>query len=225
MKKRKDKQNIEIMQLIKTDNDIDYNKEVKVEEKTFEKLMFIYSMAIREFKTKMDIIKEEFKVFYDYDLIDHINTRIKTPQSIFAKMEKKQCDFTYKEMIENINDIAGIRIICQLKRDIFSIRDLIAKLPNIHILKQKDYVTNPKESGYSSYHMILEVPVVLSQDIIYVKVEVQIRTLAMDFWANIEHSMKYKANQEISKKKSKELVNCAKIVGKLDNKMALLNGE
>ena len=139
------------------------------------------------------------------------------------EMTKKGIDFTYSKMIENINDIAGVRVICPLKKDIYTIRKLITNLPGIKILKEKDYITNPKKSGYSSYHMILEVPVTLSKNSVYVKVEVQIRTMAMDFWASLEHKMKYKNNKDVSKNVSKELVQCAKIVNKLDNKMLLLN--
>ena len=138
-------------------------------------------------------------------------------------MEKRNLNLNYKEMIENINDIAGIRIICPLKKDIFSIKALIEKLPNINILTEKDYVTHPKESGYSSYHIIVEVPVTLSKNIVYVKVEIQIRTIAMDFWANLEHKMKYKPEESIDKKTSKEWISCAKIIQKLDNKMMLLS--
>lgn len=213
----------EVMALIRMENFLDYNKEVKKEDKTFEKLMFIYSIAIRELETKIGILKDEFKMFYNYDLIDHVNTRIKEPESIIQKMKNRGCKLTYKEMIENINDIAGIRIICPLKKDIFSIKDLIEKLPGVHILKEKDYVTHPKESGYSSYHIIVEIPVTLSTNVIYVKVEIQIRTMAMDFWASLEHKMKYKPEDEVSKKLSKEWINCAKMINKLDNKMMLLN--
>lgn len=215
MKNKKDK----VKDLIRVENFLDYNQPVEKEGNTFEKLMFIYLSAIKELQTKIEIIKDELKIFYDYDLIDHIKTRIKEPDSIINKMKHKGCEITYKEMIENINDIAGIRIICGLKKDIFSIKDLIKQIPGIHILKEKDYVTHPKESGYSSYHLIVEVPVCLSKDIIYVKVEIQIRTMAMDFWASMEHKMKYKPNNEVSKKVSKELINCAKVVNKLDDKM------
>lgn len=221
--KSKKTQKMDRLDLVKIENFLDYESTIEKEDKTFEKLMFIYSMAIRELETKIEIIKDEFKMFYDYDLIDHINTRIKKPESIIKKMEQKQCKLTYKEMIENINDIAGIRIICQLKDDIFEIRNLIEKIPGITVEIEKDYVNHPKESGYASYHMIIEVPVTLSKQTIYVKVEIQIRTLAMDFWASLEHKMKYKSDKEISKKKSKELVNYAKIVNNLDNKIMLMN--
>lgn len=209
--------------LIKIENFMDYNKTLQVEDKTFEKLMFIYSIAIRELETKIEILKDEFKVFYQYDLIDHIHTRIKKPESIVHKMKKRNIKPTYKNMIENINDIAGIRIVCPLKKDVFSIKDCIQKIPGIHVLKEKDYITYPKKSGYASYHLIVEIPVMITKKNIYVKVEIQIRTIAMDFWSNLEHKMKYKAENEISKKESKEWVNYAKIIHKLDNKMTLLS--
>lgn len=219
MKPKKQK----IDDLIKVENFIDYNQTLEVEDKTFQKLMFIYSLAIRELETKIGILKDEFKILYDYDLIDHIDTRIKTPESILHKMEKRNIVFTYKDMIENINDIAGVRMVCPLRKDIFSIKDLVQKLPGINVLKEKDYVTYPKKSGYSSYHLIVEVPITLSKQNIYVKVEIQIRTIAMDFWASLEHKMKYKAEEEITKKEAKEWVNCAKMINKLDNQMMLLN--
>ena len=221
MKRKKVKE--EPTDLMQINNFLDYNKKLEVNDKTFEKLMFIYSIAIRELETKIEIMKDEFKIFYNYDLIDHINTRIKTPESIIEKMKKRNLSLNYKEMIRNINDIAGIRIICPLKKDIFSIRNLIKKLPEINILTEKDYVTHPKESGYSSYHLIIEIPVTLSKNIVYVKVEIQIRTIAMDFWASLEHKMKYKPEEEIDKKTSKEWINCAKTIQKLDNRMMLLN--
>lgn len=209
--------------LVKMQNFLDYQQPIEKNDKTFEKLMFIYEMAIRELETKLTILKEEFKLFYDYELIDHINTRIKKPESIIHKMKDRGYQLTYQEMIENINDIAGVRVICPLKKDIFSIKELIEKIPGVNILQQKNYVTHPKESGYTSYHLIIEIPVTLSQSIIYVKIEIQIRTMAMDFWASLEHKMKYKPEEAIDKKASKEWINCAKMIHKLDNKMMLLN--
>ena len=200
------------------------NKEEKldVKEEPFDKLMFFYQSALKQLELQMNIIKDEFKVMYNYDLIDHIDTRIKEPKSIVKKMEKKKYEKTYLNLIEKVNDIAGMRIVCTLKDDIFFIKDLIKQIPDVHILKEKDYVTNPKPSGYSSYHMIVEVPVKLSQKTIYVKCEIQIRTLAMDFWASFEHKVKYKTEQEVNKKTSKELVNCAKMISKFDDKMISL---
>ena len=209
----------EVTDLIKIKNFIDYDKKVQKNDKKFEKLMFIYKMATKELETKIEIIKEEFKLFYDYDLIDHINTRIKTPNSIIKKMKDKELECTYKNMVENINDIAGIRVICPLKKDIFSVKNMIQKLPGIKTIKEKDYITNPKKSGYSAYHLVISVPVVLSQSIIYVKVEVQIRTMAMDFWSSLEHKMKYKTNHEITKKISREWIAYAKMINRIDNKI------
>ena len=188
------------------------NEKLDVKEEPFEKLMFFYKSALKQLELQMNIIKDEFKLIYNYDLIDHIDTRIKEPKSIVKKMEKKKYDKTYLNLIEKINDIAGIRIVCTLKDDIFFIRDLVKQMPDIHVLKEKDYVTNPKESGYSSYHMIVEVPVKLTQKTIYVKCEIQIRTLAMDFWASFEHKVKYKTKNDVNPKMSKELVSCAKMI-------------
>ena len=218
MRKKKPKEN----QLLKIENFLAVDQYLDFNSKTFNKIMFIYSVGVKELKNKLEIAKDEFEIFYDYNLIDHINTRIKKPESIKEKMKHKNLNLTYKEMIKNINDIAGIRVICPLKKDIFSIRDLIEKIDNIEILKEKDYVTKPKKSGYSSYHMILEVPIILSQKTMYVKVELQIRTMAMDFWASLEHSMKYKPKNELTKAQSKELVSYAKMINKIDSKIELI---
>lgn len=218
MKRKKPKGN----EILKIENLLTANEKVDVSSENFKKIMFIYSVGIKEIQTKLEIIQNEFKIFYDYNLIDHITTRIKSPESIKKKMAKKDLEFTYNDMIKNIKDIAGIRVICPLKKDIYSIRNLIEELPGIEIQKEKDYVVNPKKSGYSSYHMILNVPIALSKSIMYVKVEMQIRTMAMDFWASLEHTMKYKPKQELSKQASKELVSYAKIINKLDNKIMAL---
>ena len=190
-----------------------------IKDEPFDKLMFFYKSALNQLTTQMNIIKDEFKIMYNYDLIDHIETRIKEPKSIIKKMEKRKYEKTYINLIEKVNDIAGLRIVCTLKDDIFFIKDLIKQIPDIHILKEKDYVTNPKTSGYSSYHILVEVPVRLTQKTIFVKSEIQIRTLAMDFWANFEHKIKYKTEQKISKKTDNELVACARMISKFDNKM------
>ncbi len=214
----------ESTELVDLKNVLDYNQKVEASNETFQKLMFIYKMAIKEVNTKIEIFKDEFKMFYNYDLVDHVNTRIKAPKSIIQKMTKKECKLTYKEMIENINDIAGIRIICPLQKDIYTIKNLLQNVPGIKTIKEKDYIKKPKESGYSAYHIILGIPVMLSHQLIYVKVEIQIRTMAMDFWSSLEHKMKYKPqNDEPTKKQAKEWVSCAKVINKLDEKMMLLN--
>lgn len=211
-----------VTDLEQLENLIDYNKKIKESDETFQKIMSIYAMALKEMSTKVEIYKDEFKMFYNYDLIDHINFRIKSPESIMKKMQDKGVKLTYKEMIENINDIAGLRVICPVQKDIYSIKNLIQNIPGIQTLKEKDYVAHPKKCGYKSYHIILAVPVVLSKKLIYVKVEVQIRTMAMDVWATIEHKMKYKPEQELTEKQSKEWSNCAKAINKVDKKLEYL---
>ena len=151
----------EITDLVDLKNFVDYNQEIKENGETFQKVMCIYKMALKELNNKVEIYQEEFKTFYNYELIDHINFRIKSPKSIIKKMQDRGAELTYKEMIENINDIAGLRVICQTQKDIYSIKRLIQNIPGIQTLKEKDYIKNPKESGYSAYHIILAVPVVL----------------------------------------------------------------
>ena len=181
--------------LLKIDNFLVETDKINSSDETFNKLMFLYSAALKQLETKMDILKEEFNCFYGCSIIDHTQTRIKKPESIIKKMEDKKYEKTYRNLVEQINDIAGLRVICPIK---------------------------PKKSGYSSYHMIVEVPVPLMKQIIPVKVEIQIRTLAMDFWASLEHDIKYKTNNKLTKKMSNELVKCAKMINKMDDKMLVL---
>lgn len=193
--------------------------EQKVDKKAneFEKIMLIYKSALKVLRTKFDILNEEFNNFCEYNPIDHITERVKSPDSIMEKMQRKELELNYKNLIEQVNDIAGMRIVCSFKDDVFKLVKIIENFQEIEILERKDYITNPKPSGYSSYHMIVNVPVTFKDKTIYVKVEIQIRTIAMDFWASLEHKLKYK--KEISNKSSKELVNVAKTIAKLDEKM------
>ena len=183
----------------------------------YEQIMYIYKSALKVLNTKFEILNEEFKSFYEYNPIDHITQRIKSPESIIDKMKKKELELTYRNLVEYINDVAGMRIICSFKDDVYKIVNIIEEMRDVEILKRKDYISNPKKSGYSSYHLIVKVPVNISNQLIYVKVEIQIRTVAMDFWASIEHKLKYKKG--INAKASKELVSMAKIMNKLDEKV------
>ncbi len=205
--------------LIKFDKDLFKDKNIKAKDENFDKLMFIYSSGIKELEVKINNMKEQFKYFYNYNLISNVTSRIKKPNSIIKKMKKKNYELTYQEMIEKINDVAGIRIVCPLKQDIFIVKEMVKSFPNCEIIKEKDYITKPKKSGYSSYHLIVEVPVNIGQNIFPVKVEIQICTMAMDFWSNLEHEVKYKPTKKLSNKVSKELVTCAQLVNKLDDKM------
>lgn len=184
--------------------------------------MYIYGLALKEVEKKIDIIRYDYEYFNKYDSIDHVMTRIKSPESILNKLKKDEMEPTYKNLVSDINDIAGIRIMCPLKSDIFTIRKYIREFNDINVIKEKDFVTHPKESGYTSYHMVVKVPVAIDNDISMVKVEIQIRSLAMDFWASLEHKIKYKPNGEINEDVSKELVKCARDINKLDNKMIKL---
>ena len=183
----------------------------------YEQIMYIYKSALKVLNTKFEILNEEFKSFYEYNPVDHITQRIKSPESIIDKMKKKELELTYRNLVEYINDVAGMRIICSFKDDVYKIVNIIEEMRDVEILKRKDYISNPKKSGYSSYHLIVKVPVNISNQLIYVKVEIQIRTVAMDFWASIEHKLKYKKG--INAKASKELVSMAKIMNKLDEKV------
>ena len=159
---------------------------------------------------------------YHYEVISKINMRIKSSTSIINKMKKKQYKLNYTNLINNINDIAGIRIVCSLKNDIYTVINVIEKILNIKVLKKKDYITKPKKSGYSGYHLIVEVPVKIENKKIFVKVEIQLRTMAMDFWATNEHKMKYKTNKPLSSFDSKKLTIYAKILNILDDKIMKL---
>ncbi|MCI9177138.1 MAG: GTP pyrophosphokinase family protein [Clostridia bacterium] len=181
--------------------------------------MNIYQKAQNQVLEELIKIKEAINKIYGYEAIHSIASRIKTPNSIVRKMKKKNYSLTYKNLIEKINDIAGIRIICPLKNDIYHVVDIIEQMPNIKIIKKKDYVSKPKESGYSGYHLIVETPVELEGRNLPIKVEIQIRTMAMDFWATNEHKMKYKTNKKLSFLDSKKLTIYAKILNILDNKM------
>jgi len=205
--------------VIKTNKVVLRNKEVRVEDVNFEKLMLVYSIALEKVKNLILELQENLNNQNAYKLISNISSRIKTPESIIDKMIKKGHSLTYQSLIENIIDIAGIRIVCISERDVYRIVKQINKLDEINILKKKDYIKKPKESGYSAYHIILEVPIYLENKKVWVKVEVQIRTMAMDFWANLEHGVKYKSNSNISNKDSNLLKIYAKTLSRINKKI------
>lgn len=182
----------------------------------------MYTAALNQIETKIETINNEFKTLHKYNPIEHVSTRIKSKESINNKLIKKGLELNYENMIKTINDIAGIRIICSFIPDIYKVVELFENMQDITILKKKDYVANPKESGYSSYHLIVVVPVSLSVGTVGVKVEVQIRTMAMDFWASLEHKINYKYDKQVPKGIKKELKECAKMTQKLDKRMSHL---
>ena len=159
---------------------------------SWEEVNLIYNAALKQVQTKMEILNEEFQRVHKYNPIEHIKARIKSSESIVKKLKRYGYESTIENMINYVNDIAGIRIICSFTSDIYRIADMVANQKDIKVLSIKDYITYPKASGYKSYHMLLSVPVYLSDRIEETKVEMQIRTVAMDFWASLEHKMHYK---------------------------------
>ena len=198
---------------------------IDVQEKKFQTLMLIYEKAMTQTKEELEGFKTNLKKIYNYDVISNIESRIKTPDSIVKKMKKKNYDLNYEELIRNINDVAGIRIICPFKTDIFKIKEVIEKNSNLEILELKDYVNTPKKSGYSGFHIIAQTPVNMGDTVAQVKVEIQIRTMAMDFWSTTEHKIKYKAKNKLSIIDSIKMVQYAKIVNKLDEKITKINSK
>ena len=187
--------------------------------------LLLYDAALKEINTKLEILNNEFKAAHQYNPIEHITSRIKTPQSIAKKLRHNQKEITIENIVKYVNDVAGIRIICSFTSDIYRIADLIAKQNDIKVLKVKDYIMCPKENGYTSYHMIISIPVYLSDRTIETKVEIQIRTIAMDFWASLEHKIYYKFEGNAPENIQKELKECSEIVAYLDQKMLSLNEE
>ena len=190
---------------------------------SWKEVTLIYSAALRQVETKMEILNDEFQHVHQYNPIEHIKARIKTPESIVKKLKRGGYESTIDNMIKHINDIAGIRIICSFTSDIYRIADMIRKQRDIEVIGVKDYITFPKASGYKSYHMIVTVPVYLSDRTVDTKVEIQIRTVAMDFWASLEHKIHYKFEGDAPDYIKDELVECAKMVSDLDARMLLLN--
>lgn len=187
--------------------------------------LLLYNSALREINTKIEILSEEFKLTHSYNPIEHITSRIKSPQSIAKKLQHKKLPLTTGNIVKYLNDVAGIRIICSFTSDIYRIADLIAKQSDVKVLKIKDYIMCPKENGYMSYHMIVSVPIFLSNNVIDTKVEIQIRTIAMDFWASLEHKIYYKFEGNAPERIRRQLKECADIVSYLDRKMLSINEE
>lgn len=185
--------------------------------------MFLYSSALKSINTKIEILNNEFVQLYNYNPIEHVTSRLKTPASIVKKLQNKGHEVTIENMVEHLNDIAGIRIICSFMSDIYPIADMIAKQADITVLHVKDYIKYPKNNGYKSYHMVVTIPVYLTDGKIDTKVEIQIRTIAMDFWASLEHKIAYKFEGNAPDDLEAELKACADMVDMLDAKMYSLN--
>ena len=191
----------------------------------WKEVTLIYNSALKEIGTKLEILNDEFQDVHKYNPIEHIKARMKTSESIVKKLKSRGYESTIENMVEHVNDIAGIRVICSFTSDIYRIADMLAAQDDLRILATKDYIKSPKPSGYKSYHMLVTVPVFLSNRVVEVKVEIQIRTVAMDFWASLEHKIYYKFEGNAPEHIQQSLVNCAKIVEQLDAEMLSLNNE
>ena len=186
-------------------------------------MMFLYNSALKEVGTKLEILNDEFVHIHNYNPIEYIKSRIKTPESIVKKLKKGGYESTIENMVTYVKDIAGIRIVCSFTSDIYKLAEMIGRQNDLTVISVKDYMKHPKESGYKSYHMIVSVPIFLSNRVVDTKVEIQIRTIAMDFWASLEHKIYYKFEGNAPEYISRDLRECAEIVSNLDAKMLSLN--
>ncbi len=185
----------------------------------FIELEHLYESAIREVRTKLEILDSEFKTKYDYNPIHHIEERLKSPQSMLEKLRRKGKTFNSNNARETLHDIAGVRVICNYIEDIYAVAEFLTKQDDVTLVKIKDYIKNPKPNGYRSLHLVIETPVYLSDRKELVHVEVQIRTIAMDFWASLEHQLKYKTDSEVSAELAQQLKDCAETIAATDLKM------
>jgi len=195
---------------------VDKKEMVKLKE-----LIILYSSALKIVNTKIEILNENYK-HSTYNPIEHIKARIKSLDSIYEKLERKGHPITIESIKENIDDIAGIRIICAFSKDIYELATLLKAQSDMEFIREIDYITSPKPSGYRSYHMVVKVPVYTPKSVEYAKVEIQIRTEAMDFWACLEHKAKYKYDGVIPEALSNEFKECAKKISELDQTMFLI---
>jgi len=192
---------------------------------TWTELMLVYSAAMKQIEAKIEILNEEFQQVHSYNPIEHVKSRLKSTESIVKKLKKQGREVSLGNMVEYVNDIAGVRVICSFTSDIYRIADIISKQRDIKVISVKDYLVKPKPSGYKSYHMIVSIPVYLTDRVVETKVEIHIRTVAMDFWASLEHKMNYKFEGNAPQSLKDELIMCAEIVSLLDERMLSLNEE
>ena len=185
----------------------------------FQQIMMMYTCAIREVKTKLEVLNDDLSVKNQRNPIEMIKSRVKKPDSILEKLRRRGLPITLESVVEHLDDVAGIRVICSFLDDIYEVADMLIRQDDIKVIAIKDYLKNPKKNGYRSYHMIIEVPVFFSDRKKPMRVEVQIRTIAMDFWASLDHQLKYKKKLEDGEDISKELKRCAEVIAQTDEKM------
>jgi len=185
----------------------------------FKELMMMYKCAIKEVKTKFEVLDTEFKIRYQRNPINFINTRLKGTTSIIEKMRRKNLPFTIENIENHIHDVAGVRVICSYVDDIYSIAKALIQQDDIKLIRQKDYIANPKPNGYRSLHLIVSVPVYFAEQTRHMKVEVQIRTIAMDSWASLEHQLRYKQQTAGGEEIAGQLKECADLIAEIDSRM------
>lgn len=185
----------------------------------FQEIMMIYESAIKQIETKLDVLNKEYKVTNRRNPIDSVRSRLKSPVSIAEKLEKKHLPVTFDAMTKNLNDIAGVRVICPYISDIYTIKDVLLRQPDIQLIEEKDYIASPKESGYRSLHIVIQIPVYLSNAKHNVNVEIQLRTIAMDFWASLEHELHYKTSSKVPESVRRELFRVAETIAMTDREM------
>ena len=194
---------------------------IRSHSEAYMKLMAYYRCAIMEVETKFNVLNEQFSLRYDYNPIESIKTRLKSPDSIAEKMHRKNYPLSVDSIEKNLDDVAGVRVICSFPEDIYLLRDCLLEQDDVHLLEQKDYIKEPKEGGYRSLHLIIEIPIFLEHEKRIMKVEVQLRTIAMDFWASLEHKLRYKKDLPVSDAEALagDLKACADISASLDYRM------
>lgn len=190
---------------------------------SWETVTLLYDAAVKQVETKIEILSRDFQLAYRYNPIEHVRTRVKTPEGIVNKLIRYEKDVTIENAVKYIKDIAGARIICSFTSDIYRLAEAIGNQSDVTILSIKDYIREPKESGYRSYHMVITVPVYLTSGVVETPIEVQIRTIAMDFWASLEHKLNYKLQGEAPDYIKKDLKASAKLIKELDDKMMDIN--
>jgi len=192
---------------------------------SWEEVILVYSSAMKEMVTRLEILSDEFQHTHSYNPIEHLKSRLKTPESIVKKLRRHGYESSIENMVTYVKDIAGVRVICSFTSDVYKIAEAIAAQGDIEVVSVKDYIKNPKPSGYQSYHIIALVPVYLSDKKIDTKVEIQIRTIAMDFWASLEHKINYKFDGNVPEEIRNQLVDCSSRIRDLDDRMLSLNEE
>ncbi len=185
----------------------------------FTTLLMQYRCAIREVETKLNVLYEEFSMLHERNPFDSIKSRVKEPTSILEKMQRKGYEVSVENIETKLNDVAGVRVICSFADDIYYLADMLSRQDDLTVIQKKDYIKNPKENGYRSLHLIIQIPIFLSDQKKQMRVEVQFRTIAMDFWASLDHKLKYKKNLKNSEMITRELKQCADIIGGVDVRM------